>query len=80
MEKVGFIGLGEMGKWIALNILKAGFDLTAYDIRPDPMQFLVQSGAKPATSPEELARQVDWIFLSLPDTDIVEKVLFGDVF
>ena len=78
MEKVGFVGLGEMGQWMALNILKAGFDLTVYDIRQGLMQSLVQSGAKPATSPAELARQVDWIFLSLPDTDVVEQVLFGD--
>ncbi|MDH7488213.1 MAG: NAD(P)-binding domain-containing protein, partial [Anaerolineae bacterium] len=32
MAKVGFIGLGQMGKWMALNVLKAGFDLTVYDI------------------------------------------------
>jgi 3-hydroxyisobutyrate dehydrogenase-like beta-hydroxyacid dehydrogenase len=78
MERVGFVGLGEMGQWMALNILKAGFDLTVYDIRPSLIQSLVKLGAIPTTSPEDLARQVDWIFLSLPDTDIVEKVLFSD--
>ena len=75
--KIGFIGLGTMGKWMALNMLKAGFPLTVYDVAPKAVKFLTGQGARAAKSPADLAAQVDWLFLSLPDTEIVEKVIFG---
>lgn len=78
MEKIGFIGLGQMGRWMALNILKAGFELCVYDIVPEPVQFLVEQGARSAASLPELAAWADGVFLSLPNTVIVEKVLFGE--
>lgn len=77
MAKVGFIGLGQMGKWMALNVLKAGFDLTVYDISEAAVNALKEAGAKAAHSPKEMAAQVDWVFLSLPNTQVVESVLFG---
>lgn len=77
MAKVGFIGLGQMGKWMALNVLKAGFDLTVYDISETAVKALTDAGAKAAQSPKEMANQVDWVFLSLPNTQVVEGVLFG---
>jgi 3-hydroxyisobutyrate dehydrogenase-like beta-hydroxyacid dehydrogenase len=77
-KKVGFIGLGQMGKWMALNLLKAGFDLTVFDIVPEAVQSLTNGGAKAAKSPAEIAGQVDWLLLSLPSTAVVETVLFGD--
>ncbi len=76
-EKIGFIGLGEMGKWMARNILKAGFNLTVLDMNPEAVKFLTDQGAGSAATPEELAASVDWIFLSLPSTAVVEKVIFG---
>ena len=75
--KVGFIGLGTMGKWMALNMMKAGFSLRVYDINPAAVHFLAGQGAVAAQSPADLAAQVDWLFLSLPDTEIVEKAIFG---
>ncbi len=78
MEKIGFVGLGQMGRWMALNILKAGFELCVYDIVPEPVQFLVEQGARSAASLPELAAWADGVFLSLPNTAIVEKVLFGE--
>lgn len=77
MARVGFIGLGQMGKWMALNVLKAGFDLTVYDISEAAVNALKEAGAKAARSPKEMAGQVDWVFLSLPNTQVVESVLFG---
>ncbi len=77
MTRVGFIGLGQMGKWMALNVLKAGFDLTVYDISEAAVNVLKEAGAKAARSPKDMAGQVDWIFLSLPNTQVVESVLFG---
>jgi 3-hydroxyisobutyrate dehydrogenase-like beta-hydroxyacid dehydrogenase len=76
--KVGFIGLGNMGKWMALNILKLGFALTIYDIRPDRMQDLVARGAITAKNISTLAKSTDCILLSLPDTEVVQSVIFGE--
>lgn len=76
-KKVGFIGLGEMGKWMALNMMKSGFDLTVYDIDPKPMKFLKDQGAKSGRNSGDVAAGVDWVFLSLPNTEIVEDVISG---
>jgi len=77
-KKIGFIGLGEMGKWMSLNIVKAGYDVSVYDINPAAVKFLTDQGAKAVQNPAELAGKVDWIFLSLPDTQVVETVIFGE--
>ncbi len=76
--KIGFIGLGTMGKWMALNMLKAGFAVRVYDINPAPIGFLVGEGAVAANSAADAAAAVDWLFMSLPDTELVEKVIFGE--
>jgi 3-hydroxyisobutyrate dehydrogenase-like beta-hydroxyacid dehydrogenase len=76
-KKVGLVGLGTMGKWMALNVMKAGFDLTVFDIDQQVMNFLTDQGAHSSRNPGDLAAQVDWVFLSLPDTEIVEGVIFG---
>ena len=55
MSKVGFIGLGQMGKWMALNIMKAGFELTVFDVSLQAVQFLVDQGAKSSRTPADLA-------------------------
>jgi len=75
-EKIGFIGLGTMGKWMALNMMKAGFSLRVYDINPAAVQVLAGQGAAAAQSPADVAAEVDWLFLSLPDTEIVGKAIF----
>jgi 3-hydroxyisobutyrate dehydrogenase-like beta-hydroxyacid dehydrogenase len=77
-KKVGFIGLGQMGKWMALNLLKAGFDLSVFDIRSEAMDALACQGAKLSRSPAAVAQSVDWAILSLPDATIVEQVVFGE--
>ena len=76
IAKTGFIGLGTMGKWMALNMLKAGFPVRVYDINPAAIPFLTGQGAATADSPAEVAGQVAWLFLSLPDTEVVEKAIF----
>lgn len=78
MDKIGFVGLGQMGRWMARNILKAGFDLCVYDIAPEAVQFLVSHGARSAATLPEIAAWADGVFLSLPNTAIVEQVLLGD--
>ncbi len=78
LKTVGFIGLGQMGKWMALNLLKNNFDLTVYDINPRAVEFLVQQGAKPAQNAGQLAQHVDIIVLSLPNSDVVDDVVYGN--
>ena len=77
-KKIGFIGLGQMGKWMAVNIVKAGFDLTIFDLDPVPVKEVKGYGAKVAGSAKELAGETDWVILSLPNAAIVERVIFGE--
>ena len=56
MIKVGFIGLGEQGKPLAVNLAKSGFDLIVCDSRREPVNELIAIGAKAANSPREVVR------------------------
>jgi 2-hydroxy-3-oxopropionate reductase len=78
MLKVGYIGLGLMGKSIARNILKAGFPVVVHNRSRGAVDELVAEGAVAASSPQEVAQQVDAVFTNLPDTPDVEKVVFGE--
>ena len=78
MLKIGFIGLGLMGKSIARNILKAGFPLTVHNRSQAAVDELVAEGAQRAASPAEVAAQVDVVFTNLPDTPDVELVVLGE--
>lgn len=77
MQTVGYIGLGLMGKSIARNILKAGFPLVVHNRSRGAVDELVAEGARAATSPAEVAGQVDVIFTNLPDSPDVEMVALG---
>ena len=76
--KIGYIGLGLMGKSIARNILKAGFPLVVHNRSQAAVDELVAEGAERASTPAELAGQVDIIFTNLPDSPDVEKVALGE--
>jgi 2-hydroxy-3-oxopropionate reductase len=78
MLKVGYIGLGLMGKNIARNILKAGFPIVVHNRSQSAVDKLVSEGAIAANSPEEVACQVDVVFTNLPDSPDVEKVALGE--
>ncbi len=78
MLKVGYIGLGLMGKSIARNILKAGFPLVVHNRSQAAVDELAAEGATQAWSPAEVASQVDVAFTNLPDTPDVEKVVLGE--
>ena len=77
MEKIGFIGLGIMGKPMAGHILKAGYPLYVYNRSSAKAAELVADGAVLASSPAELARECDIIITIVSDTPDVEAVLFG---
>ena len=78
MLKVGYIGLGLMGKSIARNILKAGFPLVVHNRSHAAVEELVAEGAIAASTPAVVAAQVDIVFTNLPDTPDVEKVVLGE--
>ena len=73
----GFIGLGAMGQGMALNILKAGIDLTVCDLNADAVQVLTKTGAGSCESPKQLADTVDTVFLCVPGAEDVRAVI-GD--
>ncbi len=76
--KIGYIGLGLMGKSIARNILRAGFPLVVHNRSQSAVTELVAEGAVQAGSPAQVAAQVDVIFTNLPDTPDVELVALGE--
>jgi 2-hydroxy-3-oxopropionate reductase len=77
MLKVGYIGLGLMGKSIARNILKAGFPLVVHNRSQGVVDELVAEGATAGASPAEVAEQVEVVFTNLPDSPDVEQVALG---
>ncbi len=76
--KIGFIGLGVMGKAMARNLMKAGYDLTVYDIDQKFMDALVKEGARCAGSAKEVASATEVIFTMLPGSPQVKEVILGE--
>jgi 2-hydroxy-3-oxopropionate reductase len=76
---VGFIGLGIMGKPMALNLIKGGYPLRVYGRRAESMAPLVAvaAGARACSSPEEVASAADITFIMVSDTQDVEQVILG---
>ena len=78
MKKVGFIGLGTMGKGMAYNIQQAGFELIVYDIDEEACGMFVLAGGKSAASPREVAEMSEVVITMLPDVPQVEEVYLGE--
>ncbi len=76
MATLGFIGLGIMGAPMAGHLLAAGHTVHAHTVGAVP-QALLDAGAKPCTSGKEVAQKADIVFIMVPDTPDVQKVLFG---
>ncbi|MCC6190717.1 MAG: NAD(P)-dependent oxidoreductase [Anaerolineales bacterium] len=77
-ETVGFIGLGIMGRGMARNLLKAGYDLRVWNRTASRMDPLAAEGARPTRDPADLAAQCDLILICVSDTPDVEAVIAGD--
>nr|WP_288642496.1 2-hydroxy-3-oxopropionate reductase [uncultured Anaerobutyricum sp.] len=77
MSKVGFIGLGIMGKPMAKNLLNAGIDLMVCDLNEQAVKEVVERGAQ-AASYREIGEKCDIVFLILPNGDISKSVLFDE--
>ena len=76
--KIGFIGLGIMGKPMCKNLIKKNYELVVMDKNPEPVRELGSMGAAIAKSPKEVASQVEVVITMLPDSPDVEKVVLGD--
>ena len=76
-EKIGFVGLGVMGKPMAGHLLKAGHTLTVHNRSRGPVDELAAAGATAAGSPAEVAQASTIVITMLPDTPDVERVLTG---
>ena len=77
MSKIGFIGLGIMGKPMAKNLLKAGYEVLAADLNKEAVADVVAAGANEA-SYEEMGKECPVIITMVPNGSIVKAVLFGE--
>jgi 3-hydroxyisobutyrate dehydrogenase len=78
MARVGFIGVGNMGSLMARNLIRAGHSLKVYDLSEDAVNFVIQSGAKAASSVKDAAGGVDFVITMLPVGADVRKVFLSD--
>jgi len=77
MKKIGFIGLGIMGKPMAKNLVKAGYDLTVFDINNAAVEELVAIGAAKGSSSKDVASKTEIILTMLPNSPHVKEVVLG---
>ena len=77
MERIGFIGLGNMGRPMASNLHRKGFHVLAYDINPTATAMLEKTGAYIAPSNAAVAGESDVVFTMLPTSAVVEEVVLG---
>jgi 3-hydroxyisobutyrate dehydrogenase-like beta-hydroxyacid dehydrogenase len=78
IERIGFIGLGRMGTPMSKNLLRAGFKLKVFDILPAKVAEIVATGAQPATSPADVARDADLVISMILDDKVLEQVALAD--
>ncbi|MFM0229639.1 NAD(P)-dependent oxidoreductase [Paraburkholderia sediminicola] len=78
MKTVGVIGLGNMGRGIALSLVRSGYKVLGFDAAPDVAGKLHDQGVEPRASIAEIARDTEVLILSLPTSEIVEQVVLGE--
>jgi 2-hydroxy-3-oxopropionate reductase len=76
-ETIGFIGLGTMGRFMAGNLIRAGFELVVFDVREQAIAPLQALGAGTAANPREVGARAGTVISMLPDTPDVEAVIYG---
>ena len=76
-QRIGYIGLGALGRHLASSLVQEGFDVTVYDVNAAAVAELVAKGAKGAASAAECARAVDTVITCLPSVEIVTRVVEG---
>ena len=78
MKRIGFVGLGIMGKPMVRNLIKEGYRLVVHSRSIGPVKELVNEGAEGAHSPREVAEKAGIVITMLPDSPDVEKVVLGE--
>jgi len=78
MQRIGLIGLGNIGRFYAERLLEAGYPLTVLDLDPERVEYAVKLGAKAAASPAAVSEDSDVVILSLPGSAAVEQVMEGE--
>src|SRR5579872_7002655 len=76
-QKIGFVGIGRMGKRMVQRLMQAGHHVTVYDTNQEAVKSLAGMGAHPADSPAAVASAAPVVFASLPTPSIVEAVALG---
>jgi 3-hydroxyisobutyrate dehydrogenase len=75
--KIGFVGIGNIGRHLATNLISAGFDVTVFDLDSSAVEHLVQVGATGASSPSEVASVCETVFTCLPSVKAITQVVTG---
>jgi len=78
MKTVGVIGLGNMGRGMALSLKRGGYNVLGFDAAPGVAEKLQEEGVQARASIADITRDSDVLILSLPTSDIVEKVVLGE--
>lgn len=78
MAVIAFIGLGQMGQPMSLNLIKAGHAINVFDVNPVAVEILVKAGAKACSTPAEAAKGAEFLITMLPNGELVKDVLLGD--
>lgn len=78
-KKIGFIGLGRMGRPMAINLQKKGFPVTGFDVNPEAVAALADAGGTAAGSVAEAVRDAAVVFTMLPNSNDVSAVVLGEV-
>jgi len=78
MSTIGFIGLGQMGTPMALNLIQGGHSVKVFDINEDAVLQLVENGAAAAKSPADAASNSEFVVTMLPNGTLVKSVIFGE--
>ena len=79
MKKIGFVGLGNMGSKMVINLLKANYNVIGYDINENFIDSLIPNGLKKASSLKDFSEDIDILITMLPNGEIVEEV-YCDIF
>ena len=77
MKKIGFIGVGIMGKPMAKNLLKAGYPLVVFDLNPVPAKEVVEAGAREGKSCSDVAARSEVVITMLPNSPDVRAAVLG---
>lgn len=77
-KKIGFIGLGIMGKPMAKNLIKAGYSLVVYDLNNDAVEEVVKEGAEKGLSSSDVAKKTNIVITMLPNSPHVKEVVLGE--